>query len=161
MWGIISDRNWKFPEVKGKSGGDDHCKEHSKDEIPIASCLRHNSLEGSFGESPGKSFHDDWISDTVLRVKLNCPTHEFQEISPRIIGGSDATIGRYPYAQITLIWNGAHNCGGSLLAPDLVLTAAHCWRYSHKPIIEINRYNFKDDSENFETREVVGKFVHP
>jgi secreted trypsin-like serine protease len=42
--------------------------------------------------------------------------------STRIIGGSLAPSDRYPYV-VNLEPIG---CGGSLIAPDVVLTAAHC-----------------------------------
>ncbi|KAL7486957.1 hypothetical protein ACHAW6_012550 [Cyclotella cf. meneghiniana] len=45
--------------------------------------------------------------------------------STRIIGGDKAEDGRYPYA-VSVQKGGAHFCGGSLLAKDVVLTAAHC-----------------------------------
>jgi secreted trypsin-like serine protease len=41
----------------------------------------------------------------------------------KIIGGQDAPIERYPYAVI-LRQGGEDFCGGSLIAPDVVLTAA-------------------------------------
>ena len=40
----------------------------------------------------------------------------------RIIGGQNADNGRYPY--FALMW-GTSLCGGALVAPDLVVTAAH------------------------------------
>jgi len=43
----------------------------------------------------------------------------------RIIGGSESTKGRYSYA-VALATRGGHFCGGSLIAPDVVLSAAHC-----------------------------------
>ena len=45
----------------------------------------------------------------------------------RIVGGESVAVGRYPYMV------GLHDsslgspfCGGSLIAPNVVLTAAHC-----------------------------------
>lgn len=43
----------------------------------------------------------------------------------RIIGGSEAAKNRYPYSVSLQDWGG-HFCGGSLIARDCVLTAAHC-----------------------------------
>ncbi|KAL3796383.1 hypothetical protein HJC23_004180 [Cyclotella cryptica] len=42
-----------------------------------------------------------------------------------IIGGSEAPLGRYPYA-VFLEDSESPYCGGSLIAPDVVLTAGHC-----------------------------------
>ncbi|KAL0124388.1 hypothetical protein PUN28_006310 [Cardiocondyla obscurior] len=44
---------------------------------------------------------------------------------PRIVGGKDAPVGKYPY-QISLKYYGSHRCGGSILDNRNVLTAAHC-----------------------------------
>ncbi|KAL3803204.1 hypothetical protein HJC23_003479 [Cyclotella cryptica] len=43
----------------------------------------------------------------------------------RIIGGSLASVSRFSYA-VSLQDTWGHFCGGSLIAPDVVLTAAHC-----------------------------------
>ncbi len=45
--------------------------------------------------------------------------------SARIIGGDPAVEDRYPYA-VSLSDDLGHFCGGSLIARDVVLTAAHC-----------------------------------
>ncbi len=47
---------------------------------------------------------------------------------PRIIGGSDAPRGDWPY-MVSIHFpytSGGHGCGGTLIAPTWVLTAAHC-----------------------------------
>lgn len=49
---------------------------------------------------------------------------EDEFFDPRIIGGSEATQGRYPFAAS--LQDGGHFCGGSLITKNVVLTAAHC-----------------------------------
>ena len=43
----------------------------------------------------------------------------------RIIGGKDAQSGAWPFA-VFFMHHGDNQCGGSLIAPEWVLTAAHC-----------------------------------
>ena len=47
-------------------------------------------------------------------------------ISPRVINGVDAPAGRYPYYVMLVDPSYNLRCGGTLIAPDIVLTAAHC-----------------------------------
>lgn len=49
-------------------------------------------------------------------------------LAARIIGGQEAAEGRYPYAA--LVQSSSHFCGGALVAPDIVLSAAHCLTYN-------------------------------
>ncbi|XP_066260719.1 trypsin 3A1-like [Euwallacea similis] len=52
----------------------------------------------------------------------------------RIVGGHDADITDYPY-QVSIMIDGQHVCGGSILTPNFILCAAHCFadesRVSH------------------------------
>ncbi|MEW1547848.1 serine protease [Streptomyces tsukubensis] len=47
------------------------------------------------------------------------------EDEPEIVGGRPTTIQNHPY-QVSLQYNGKHICGGTLVKPNRVVTAAHC-----------------------------------
>lgn len=54
--------------------------------------------------------------------------HSAQDTSPDrhlIVGGQPAERGRFPYF-VRLNYEGEFGCGGTLITPDFVLTAAHC-----------------------------------
>ncbi|KAB0804632.1 hypothetical protein PPYR_01602 [Photinus pyralis] len=44
---------------------------------------------------------------------------------PKIVNGTDAKLGEIPYI-VSLRFAGYHNCGGSIVSENHVLTAAHC-----------------------------------
>lgn len=76
----------------------------------------------------------------------------------RVFGGSEAKDSRYPYAQVSLQQDGEHYCGGTLVARDMVLTAAHCLGSFNA--IEFHRFNLSDNSESFETLGILDVYVH-
>ena len=84
--------------------------------------------------------------------------------APRIVGGSAAPVGRYPYMVSLRDASGSHYCGGSLIAPRVLLTgrvaahpfvrrltathvaclppncaptAAMCWPHTHAPLVQL------------------------
>ncbi|XP_072754600.1 chymotrypsin-1-like [Anoplolepis gracilipes] len=49
----------------------------------------------------------------------------FADEPEAIVGGTPAAPGEFPW-QVSLNVNGRHSCGGSIIAPTKILTAAHC-----------------------------------
>ncbi|KAL6428332.1 hypothetical protein ACFW04_008549 [Cataglyphis niger] len=58
-----------------------------------------------------------------LFVGVLAPT--FADEPEAIVGGTPAAPGEFPY-QVSLNYQGSHVCGGSIIAPTKILTAAHC-----------------------------------
>jgi trypsin len=61
---------------------------------------------------------------------------------PRIVGGTTAEEGRYPYFVSLLNQYGQRSCGGVLVAPDVVMTASHC---SNLAFAQVGRWSLGDD----------------
>ncbi|KAM9801610.1 transmembrane protease serine 13a [Neosynchiropus ocellatus] len=59
-------------------------------------------------------------------VSLMCADCGRQQSTSKIIGGTAAKSGQWPW-QASLHFKGRHVCGAVLIAPDFVLTAAHCF----------------------------------
>ncbi|XP_067101828.1 transmembrane protease serine 4a isoform X1 [Osmerus mordax] len=66
-------------------------------------------------------------------ISLTCSDCGHVGIQERIVGGSDAVIENWPW-QVSLQQNGQHSCGGSLVSPNWVVTAAHCFSGSKKEV---------------------------
>jgi trypsin len=54
---------------------------------------------------------------------------------------------------------GSHGCGGSLIAPDIVLSAAHC--ANNFASVQIQRHDRSDPTDQFETFSIIQEIVHP
>ncbi|KAI1893263.1 hypothetical protein AGOR_G00121910 [Albula goreensis] len=66
-------------------------------------------------------------------VSLTCSDCGQRAGQDRIVGGTDATIEDWPW-QVSLQQSGQHTCGGSLVSPRWVVTAAHCFSGSKKEL---------------------------
>uniref|UniRef100_A0A8C8S4K0 Transmembrane serine protease 4 n=1 Tax=Pelusios castaneus TaxID=367368 RepID=A0A8C8S4K0_9SAUR len=60
-------------------------------------------------------------------VSLTCSGCGESVRSPRVVGGAHARIDAWPW-QVSLQHKNQHLCGGSIIAPNWILTAAHCFK---------------------------------
>ncbi|XP_030077809.1 transmembrane protease serine 4 isoform X1 [Microcaecilia unicolor] len=59
-------------------------------------------------------------------VSLSCISCGKGQNQVRIVGGTSSLIQNWPW-QVSLQYKGQHVCGGSIISPSWILTAAHCF----------------------------------
>lgn len=80
-------------------------------------------------------------------------------VSSRIIGGEEAVDGDYPYT-VSLQIGRRHFCGGSLIAPRVVLSAAHCKQPGTTIDVVIGRHDLRDIQDG-EVVPATTQLYHP
>ncbi|CAN8013913.1 unnamed protein product, partial [Ixodes persulcatus] len=79
----------------------------------------------------------------------------------RIVGGRNATEGEFPWMVALQHTSGSHFCGGSIIKPDIVVTAAHCVGGHVYLRLQLELYNSKEQIDRFCLCPQVQKFfVH-
>ena len=82
-------------------------------------------------------------------------------LSGRIIGGTPAPPTRYSYfTSLRRSRSNSHYCGGSLLTPTMVLSAAHCSTSPLMPNVVIGQSDFTQLATG-ETIRVLQEIIHP
>uniref|UniRef100_A0A8B9ZEI8 Peptidase S1 domain-containing protein n=1 Tax=Anas platyrhynchos TaxID=8839 RepID=A0A8B9ZEI8_ANAPL len=85
------------------------------------------------------------------------------QLGSRVVGGEDAVAHSWPW-QVSLQYsrNGgwSHTCGGTLIAPSWVLTAAHCYSSSLTYRVVLGEYDLTVEDDSAVVAEVEDFIVH-
>ncbi len=76
-------------------------------------------------------------------------------IKPKVVNGVEV-FPKFKYEFMVVSLDG---CGASLVAPNVLLSTAHC--FENFDSVQIGRHNLLDDSEDYETFNIVEKVTHP
>ncbi|XP_068129819.1 ovochymase-1 [Hyperolius riggenbachi] len=113
------------------------------------------------------------LADSQLsqgRRDLKCGTKplfegtSFLEDNSRILGGEDAGVGGQPWT-VSIQYRNQHFCGGSIVAQNLVVTAAHCvdpryWKIKSLSVIA-GEYDLTKADEQEQKISISAVRVHP
>lgn len=86
----------------------------------------------------------------------------FRKITPTIVGGTPANAGEFPY-QIQLLYYDSHYCGGSIVGPSTIVTAAHCVYGESRNVFTVRAGHTSDSNpeSTAQTRYVSNIITHP
>lgn len=127
-------------------------------ETSIASSSFNGYLRLSDG-SGNRSFHLSHSQNCATRgVTLQCVGCGVTDVLPssRIIGGTVAQNGAWPW-QVSLQKNYRNACGGSIISPVWILSAAHCFKVDKTPDLWTV---FAGDVSLLTSKGYLGKIIH-
>jgi len=103
------------------------------------------------------------VSPKGPRVSYLSDSYGEEDFETKIVGGEPVDYPRQLQFQVSLqSAGGSHFCGGSLVAPDWVLTAAHCTQGSvGRVVVGMDRRSTDDSDDCVQARTVVRKINHP
>lgn len=89
--------------------------------------------------------------------------------NPRIVGGTDAEEKEFPYQvslQLKGLFGAGHYCGGSIIAPNVILTAGHCvTEVPLPPLTHVEVFagivSLSNHGANVQQSKVVASYVNP
>jgi secreted trypsin-like serine protease len=98
---------------------------------------------------------------TTLGVTATVSTAEPSDVQPMIIGGEETTIEENPFVVALTTPDGFQFCGGTIVAPTKVLTAAHCTEGSKPSDIRVVAGRTTLSAGGGATADVTDVWIHP
>lgn len=94
---------------------------------------------------------------TVLVRTMGFPTR-LTDIASRSTGGMEATPGQFPYMASIQSESSVHNCAGTILSPEYILTASRCFKSQNNVMVVVGEMDYRvANASRYFTKE---KWLH-
>ena len=105
-----------------------------------------------------------FLSTKIIRLFslfgiLVSPLSFATDVDPRIVGGYSINSSDWP-STVALMWGDEQGCGGSLVAPTWILTAAHCIGSGGPNAVVLGRTKLSNTAEG-QRIEIDSSIIHP
>ncbi|TNN51409.1 Transmembrane protease serine 4 [Liparis tanakae] len=138
-WRSVCSDNWSEQNTKTACKQLGYTLKPSSTSVPVNTLTsslkngRFTAIKPGTTNTPIHQATIDQVCKSGSVVTLSCSDCGQVGTTGRIVGGTDAFIEDWPW-QVSLQQGGHHTCGGSLVSPRWVVTAAHCFTGSKKEL---------------------------
>ena len=139
---------------------------HMTDVFEVASARKRRQVEDSFDygsyDNPAKEY-EDMRDDTQAQYRIVGGEEAMQQAIPYQVA---IRMGTYYGGKLIMYSTSTSFCGGTLVAPEWVLTAAHCLHGSYRNLMvtaghAVNYYAKAKEEPGFQESTVLSDYVHP
>lgn len=141
-------------------------REEEKNDFSWAIASRSDSVQTRWDINAHKDEEMRKLTKQYGNSSVQTPSY-VQNERKTIVGGAFSPIHRFPYivtVQFNKTGNHSHTCGASLIAPDFILTAAHCYSpcdSTNNIKVIVGDHDLTNETDGGEAFDIKAIIIHP